>query len=152
MRPVVTAGSACTGLLILVLMYTVVVSLRQAVMPEQDAAGPGLKEQAPALSEVCERLDGHAFAALGTRVTRDLQRMLAEQVYYRQPLDGCVGSATQQALYRYQRDNGLAATGAINAPTLTHLGIPVPAWLLHHKEAPATPDSAQSLSSSSTTP
>ena len=152
MRPVVVVGSTCAGLLILMLMYTVVASLRQPVMPEQDAAGPALNEQTPALSEVCQRLDEHAFAALGTRVTRDLQRMLAEQGYYREPLDGCVGSATQQALYSYQRDNGLAATGAINAPTLTHLGIPVPAWLLHHKDAPATPDNAQSPSSSPTSP
>lgn len=152
MRPVVATASVCAGLLALVLMSTLVVSLRQAVMPQQGTVAPALKEQAPALSEVCESLDEQAFAALGARMTRDLQRILAERGYYREPLDGCIGSATQQALYRYQRDNGLTATGAINAPTLTHLGIPVPAWLLHHKDAPATPDNAQSPSSSPTSP
>ncbi|MEB5932408.1 peptidoglycan-binding protein [Pseudomonas mosselii] len=152
MRPAANMKSVCAGLLILVLMYILVVSLRQVILSGQVAARTTLEDQAAPLIEVCEGQDGHPFSALGALVTRDLQRILAEHGYYRESLDGCAGSATQQALYSYQRDNGLTATGAMNAPTLTHLGIAVPKWLLSHEDPSATSDSAQSLTSTPPVP
>jgi hypothetical protein len=52
-----------------------------------------------------------------------LQERLARQGYYRGEIDGVLGPATQRALVRYQRRNGLRATGSLNGETLQSLNL-----------------------------
>jgi hypothetical protein len=56
-------------------------------------------------------------------VVGDTQRALAEQGYYRGPIDGIIGSMTRRAISRYQADHGLAVTSAIDQQTLYALGL-----------------------------
>ncbi len=56
-------------------------------------------------------------------VTAQVQEVLAEQGYYYGPLDGVLGPETRDALLRFQADHGLAATAAIDEPTLDTLGL-----------------------------
>jgi peptidoglycan hydrolase-like protein with peptidoglycan-binding domain len=43
--------------------------------------------------------------------------------YYTGEVDGLLGPLTREALAAYQADNGLAATAAIDQPTLDSLGL-----------------------------
>ena len=56
-------------------------------------------------------------------VVSDTQRALAQQGYYRGPIDGLMGPGTRGALRRFQMDHGLAVTAAIDQPTLYSLGL-----------------------------
>jgi hypothetical protein len=52
-----------------------------------------------------------------------VQIELADQGYYRGPIDGDVGYGTRRAIARYQDDNGLRVTGGINHSLLLALGL-----------------------------
>jgi hypothetical protein len=52
-----------------------------------------------------------------------VQSQLAEQGYYRGPIDGVYGPQTRAALTRYQSSRGLQATGALSPATLRALGL-----------------------------
>lgn len=56
-------------------------------------------------------------------VVTNVQSALQQQSYYRGEIDGSIGPVTRSALRRYQRDNGLRITAAIDRPTLASLGI-----------------------------
>jgi Putative peptidoglycan binding domain len=56
-------------------------------------------------------------------VTAQVQRALAARGYYYGPIDGILGSGTRNAIQRYQIDQGLYATAAIDEPTLYRLGL-----------------------------
>jgi hypothetical protein len=56
-------------------------------------------------------------------VVSDTQRALAQQGYYNGPIDGMLGPMTRSALRGFQADHGLAATAAIDQPTLYSLGL-----------------------------
>lgn len=56
-------------------------------------------------------------------VVSDTQRALAEQGYYRGPIDGIIGPMTRGAISRYQADHGLVVTAAIDQQTLYALGL-----------------------------
>ena len=56
-------------------------------------------------------------------VTSEVQQALADQGYYRGPIDGVLGSMTRRAIERFQADHGLAVTAAIDQPTLSYLGL-----------------------------
>lgn len=51
------------------------------------------------------------------------QRALAQQNYYRGTIDGQLGYATQRALFEYQLDRGISATGNLDGRTAQALGI-----------------------------
>ncbi len=51
------------------------------------------------------------------------QRSLARQNYYRGTIDGRMTIATQRALFQYQSDRNLAATGNLDFPTAQSLGL-----------------------------
>lgn len=53
---------------------------------------------------------------------RLLQRALQERGFYRGPIDGDFGGRTQQAVRQFQRQQGLAVTGVVNAATWEALG------------------------------
>jgi hypothetical protein len=55
-------------------------------------------------------------------VITNLQKELAKRKYYKGPIDGVYGSATQQALNAYQIDNNLPS-GALTLESLAALGI-----------------------------
>lgn len=57
------------------------------------------------------------------QVLVNVQRELRRQGYYRGAIDGLIGPMTRAALSRYQRDNGLYVTRAIDGPTLAALGL-----------------------------
>ena len=57
------------------------------------------------------------------QVLVNVQRALRRQGYYRGAIDGLIGPQTRAALARYQRDNGLYVTRAIDGPTLAALGL-----------------------------
>jgi hypothetical protein len=57
------------------------------------------------------------------QVLVNVQRELRRQGYYRGAIDGLIGPQTRAALARYQRDNGLYVTRAIDGPTLAALGL-----------------------------
>jgi len=52
-----------------------------------------------------------------------VQEQLARQGYYRGEIDGIFGAETRRANVRYQSDQGLRATGNLNADTLRALGL-----------------------------
>lgn len=56
-------------------------------------------------------------------VIRAAQRALAQQNYYRGSIDGQMTYATQRALFQYQSDKGLNATGNLDWRTARSLGI-----------------------------
>jgi len=51
------------------------------------------------------------------------QERLARQGYYRGEMDGVFGPETRRAIMRYQRDNGLRATGYLTMDTRQSLGL-----------------------------
>jgi hypothetical protein len=57
------------------------------------------------------------------QVVTNVQSALQQQGYYRGEIDGSIGPVTRSALRRYQRDNGLRITAAIDRPTLASLGM-----------------------------
>ena len=58
-----------------------------------------------------------------TDVIRAAQRALTQQNYYRGSIDGQMTYATQRALFQYQSDKGLNATGNLDWRTARSLGI-----------------------------
>jgi hypothetical protein len=56
-------------------------------------------------------------------VSAQVQSALAQQGYYRGPIDGIIGPVTESAIAAYQRNNGLQVTGAINGGLLDSLGL-----------------------------
>ncbi len=63
----------------------------------------------------------------GTQYWNDLamsvQTKLAQQSYYRGPIDGVIGSGSLQAIRRFQSDHGLPVTGRIDPKLLKALGV-----------------------------
>jgi hypothetical protein len=57
------------------------------------------------------------------QVLVNVQQELRRQGYYRGAIDGLIGPMTRAALARYQRDNGLYVTRAVDGPTLAALGL-----------------------------
>ena len=57
------------------------------------------------------------------QVIADTQALLQQMGYYRGEVDGLLGPLTREALTAYQTDQGLAATAAIDQPTLDSLGL-----------------------------
>lgn len=56
-------------------------------------------------------------------IVSDTQQALAQQGYYRGPIDGVLGPMTRRAIRHFQSDHGLAVTSAIDEPTLATLGL-----------------------------
>jgi len=56
-------------------------------------------------------------------VTMQVQEALAQAGYYYGPIDGVLGPETRDAILRFQADNGLATTAAIDEATLSTLGL-----------------------------
>lgn len=54
---------------------------------------------------------------------RAAQQALAQQNYYRGPINGQLDDATRNALFEYQLDRGMVATGNLNGRTAQALGI-----------------------------
>jgi hypothetical protein len=57
------------------------------------------------------------------QVVANVQAALQSQGYYQGVVDGMLGPLTREALARYQADNGLYVTQAIDRPTLQTLGM-----------------------------
>lgn len=57
------------------------------------------------------------------QVLVNVQRELRRHGYYYGAIDGLIGPQTRAALARFQRDNGLYVTRAIDGPTLAALGL-----------------------------
>ena len=57
------------------------------------------------------------------KVIADVQGVLQQMGYYKGEVDGLLGPLTREALTAYQTDQGLAATAAIDEPTLQSLGM-----------------------------
>lgn len=54
---------------------------------------------------------------------RAAQQVLAQQNYYRGPINGQLDDATQRALFEFQVDKGIIATGNLDGRTATALGL-----------------------------
>ena len=71
--------------------------------------------------------DGPIYAGHGAeppdKVIAQTQDLLQQMGYYKGEVDGLLGPLTREALTAYQNDNGLAATAAIDQPTLDSLGL-----------------------------
>jgi len=52
-----------------------------------------------------------------------VQRELSRRGYYNGSIDGAIGAQSRRSIARYQRDNGLRATGNINSSLLRSLGL-----------------------------
>lgn len=57
------------------------------------------------------------------QVLENVQVALRDQGYYRGAIDGLIGAETRSALARYQQDQGLVVTSAVDEPTLVTLGL-----------------------------
>lgn len=53
----------------------------------------------------------------------DVQNRLRELGYYQGPINGTYGPATELAMRRFQRENGLTVTGSVTAQTYVDLGL-----------------------------
>jgi Putative peptidoglycan binding domain len=60
---------------------------------------------------------------LPDQVILNVQRALTDLGYYGGPLSGSLSPATRYAISAYQRDNGLAVTGIVDAPLVYSLGL-----------------------------
>ena len=69
-----------------------------------------------------EPIYGYNNYAPGQVIT-NVQAELQNEGYYDGEIDGLIGPATRDALARYQADNGLYVTRAIDEPTLESLGL-----------------------------
>jgi hypothetical protein len=58
-----------------------------------------------------------------TDLAMSVQSKLAQQSYYRGPIDGVIGSGSLQAIRRFQSDHGLPVTGKIDPKLLNALGV-----------------------------
>lgn len=58
-----------------------------------------------------------------SRTEASVQRALSQRGYYRGPIDGDMGPGSRAAVARYQADNGMKPTGAINDGLLRSLGL-----------------------------
>ena len=58
-----------------------------------------------------------------TDLAMSVQSKLAQQSYYRGPIDGVIGSGSLQAIRRFQSDHGLPVTGRIDPKLLNALGV-----------------------------
>jgi hypothetical protein len=71
--------------------------------------------------------DGPIYSGHGAQppdqVIAQTQDLLQQMGYYTGEVDGLLGPLTREALTAYQNDNGLAATAAIDQPTLDSLGL-----------------------------
>jgi len=65
---------------------------------------------------------GYADIPPGDLITQ-LQVALRDQGYYEGPVDGDIGPVTREAIARFQSDNGLEVTSAVDRPTLESLGL-----------------------------
>jgi peptidoglycan hydrolase-like protein with peptidoglycan-binding domain len=80
----------------------------------------------------CSAFDSHPRTAttmqpeLSPGVVRTVQTSLQQQGLYKGSLDGVWGPETENAVRGYQRDHGMMATGALNAPTLAALAPQAP--------------------------
>ncbi|HYD44562.1 MAG TPA: peptidoglycan-binding domain-containing protein, partial [Phenylobacterium sp.] len=61
--------------------------------------------------------------AAGGPSTATAQRALTRLGYYQGPADGASSPALRLAVAAYQRDQGLAATGALDAATVSRLSV-----------------------------
>lgn len=97
----------------------------------------GAMASAPLLAQDIQRMESPSMGS-GSGVSQDkpwsdqrasidsvkkLQESLKEKGYDAGPVDGLVGPRTQAALRQFQQDQGLDASGEINAETLTALDI-----------------------------
>jgi hypothetical protein len=57
------------------------------------------------------------------QVVVNVQMQLAQDGYYRGPIDGQLGPMTREAIAAFQADRGLAVTAAVDEPTLASLGL-----------------------------
>ena len=64
-----------------------------------------------------------SHSAPAARYVRDAQQALRHLGYEPGPLDGAVGPRTRTALIRYQRAEGLPATGRLDTETMIRLDI-----------------------------
>ena len=55
-----------------------------------------------------------------------VQAVLAQQGYYRGPIDGSIGPTTSRAIGNYQQDHRLTPTGTINPALVASMGLSVP--------------------------
>ena len=58
----------------------------------------------------------------GGSIASSVQMRLADQGYYRGPIDGDIGPGSRNAIANYQSDYGLRVTGRINDPCFNHSG------------------------------
>jgi peptidoglycan hydrolase-like protein with peptidoglycan-binding domain len=68
---------------------------------------------------------GTGYEPGGSRLVRDLQRLLAGSGYRPGPIDGRYGPSTERAVSRFQRDRGLQVDGIAGPQTLTALSAAV---------------------------
>ena len=80
-------------------------------------------EQSVTLRSRGGRRGNNAGLLTSTQLIRAAQNALAQQNYYRGTVDGTLTYATQRALFEYQTDKGLTATGNLDWRTAQALGI-----------------------------
>ena len=65
----------------------------------------------------------YSWGSTGSTV-REIQRRLQQWGYYTGEIDGIYGTATFNAVQRFQQNNGLTADGIVGTATLEKLGLP----------------------------
>jgi peptidoglycan hydrolase-like protein with peptidoglycan-binding domain len=80
-------------------------------------------EQAVTLRARGLRRNSNATIFTSADMIRAAQRALAQQNYYRGTVDGRLTYATQRAIFEYQNDKGLTATGNLDWRTARSLGL-----------------------------
>lgn len=65
----------------------------------------------------------HENQGYGRTESSSVQRELARRGYYDGSIDGQIGPQSSRSIARYQRDQGLRATGSLNSSLLQSLGL-----------------------------
>jgi hypothetical protein len=64
-----------------------------------------------------------AYNATPDATVENIQAQLAQQGYYRGPVDGVFGPATRDAVAQYQTSKGLTVTGSLSPDTMQSFGL-----------------------------
>lgn len=68
------------------------------------------------------RRDGGGSSAISSGAsTTQIQKALRNAGYYKGPIDGKIGAKTQEAIIKFQKDNGLKADGKVGRMTWSEL-------------------------------
>ena len=102
----------------------VVLLLASATAHPAFAQYPGESKASPSSSDVIGNMR-HGFGVWAAdEKVREVQQVLRDKDYYKGPIDGVLNPEFRQAIWNFQRANGLPRTASLDPATLAALELP----------------------------